>query len=80
MMYRFIYIPGTGPTFPPPDYIKTPLFIQLTGDMAVLIAELGIDCLAPLVKGFTDVSSQLEGFVYTNLQLSSVAITPLLIV
>jgi len=24
MMYRFIYIPGTGPTFPPPDYIKTP--------------------------------------------------------
>jgi hypothetical protein len=48
--------------------------------MAVLIAELGIDCLAPLVKGFTDVSSQLEGFVYTNLQLSSVAITPLLIV
>ena len=58
----------------------TPLFIQLTGVMAVLIAELGIDCLAPLVKGFTDVSSQLEGFMYTNLQLFPVVITPLLIV
>ena len=48
--------------------------------MAVLIAELGIDCLAPLVKGITDVSSQLEGFVYTNLQLFPMVITPFLIV
>ena len=36
----------------PPDYIKTPLSIQLTGVMAVLIAELGINCLAPLRDGF----------------------------
>ena len=35
-----------------PDYIKTPLLIQLTGVMAVLIAELGINCLAPLRDGF----------------------------
>ena len=48
--------------------------------MAVLIAELGINCLAPLLKGFTDVSSQLEGFTYTNLQLFPMAITPFLIV
>ena len=48
--------------------------------MAVLITELGIDCLAPLVTGFTDVSSQLEGFTYTNLQLFPIVITPFLIV
>ncbi len=36
----------------PPDYFKTPLSIQLTGVMAVLIAELGINCLAPLRDGF----------------------------
>ena len=35
----------------PPDYIKTPYFIQLTGVMAVLIDELGINCLAPLLDG-----------------------------
>jgi hypothetical protein len=52
----------------------------LIGVAAVLIAELGIDCLAPLVKGITDVSSQLEGFVYTNLQLFPMVITPFLIV
>ena len=64
----------------PPDYIKTPYFIQLTGVMAVLIAELGINCLAPLVMGLTDISSQLEGNIYTNLQLFPMVITPFLIV
>ena len=48
--------------------------------MAVLIAELGINCLAPLVMGLTDVSSQLEGNIYTNLQLFPMVITPFLIV
>ena len=65
---------------PPPDYVKTPYFIQLTGVMAVLIAELGINCLAPLVMGLTDISSQLEGNIYTNLQLFPMVITPFLIV
>jgi len=32
------------------------------------------------VKGITDVSSQLEGFTYTNLQLFPMVITPFLIV
>ena len=42
---------ASGSVFPPPDHIKTPYFIQLTGVMAVLIAELGINCLAPLRDG-----------------------------
>ena len=65
---------------PPPDYVKTPYFSQRTGVMAVLIAELGINCLAPLVMGLTDISSQLEGNIYTNLQLFPMVITPFLIV